>query len=165
MHSAVARAAAGLDAGSAIGVEPCGVTVVTSIDAALDDGSTDVLIDYTHPSQRKLHVEAAVRRGIPVVIGTTGFTADEFEALDRYAAAEGVALATGNMSLTAAALQHFALQAAAIAQLQHWSIREVCKPDKPDVPSGTASELAELMAEVAPGWATTIESDVDIAAA
>ena len=150
LHSAVARTAAGQDAGSAIGLPACGVTIVASIDAALDD-RTDVLIDYTHPSQRTLHVEAAVRRRIPAVIGTTGFTSAEFDALDRLAISEGVALATGNMSLTAACLQHFALQAAAIEQLQHWSIREVCKPDKPDVPSGTASELAELMAEVRPG--------------
>ncbi|MBT6117218.1 MAG: 4-hydroxy-tetrahydrodipicolinate reductase, partial [Rhodospirillaceae bacterium] len=62
------------------------------------------------------------------------------------ARAAGIGLATGNFSLTAALLQHFAVIAA--AHLPHYTVLEYCKAEKPDVPSGTARELAELMAEV-----------------
>lgn len=145
LDSAVARTAAGQDIGTAIGADPCGVTVTADLDEALAR-QPDVLIDYTHPDARMKHVMAAIGRGIPVVIGTTGFTADEFEELDAAARAAGVGLATGNFALTAALLQRFAVMAA--AHVPHWEVIEYCKPSKPDIPSGTARELAELMGEV-----------------
>ena len=145
LDSAVARRAAGQDVGTAIGDEPCGVTVTSVITEALDR-QPDVVIDYTHPSVRMKHVMATIEHGIPAVIGTTGFTAEEFDQVDDAARAAGVGLVTGNMSLTAALLQHFSLIAA--EHLPHWTILEYCKPTKPDVPSGTARELAELMGDV-----------------
>ena len=145
LHGAVARKAAGEDIGSAIGEAACGVAVTASLEEALDAGP-DVLIDYTHPDVRMRHVMAAVSRRIPVVIGTTGFTADEFDELDRAAREAGVGLATGNFALTAALLQRFALMAA--EHIPHWDVIEYCKAEKPDIPSGTARELAELMGDV-----------------
>ncbi|MBT5415890.1 MAG: 4-hydroxy-tetrahydrodipicolinate reductase, partial [Rhodospirillaceae bacterium] len=114
--------------------------------AAALDRKPDVVIDYTHPSSRMANVMAAVERRVPMVIGTTGFSSAEFEEIDRAARAAGIGLATGNFSLTAALLQHFAVIAA--AHLPHYTVLEYCKAEKPDVPSGTARELAELMAEV-----------------
>lgn len=145
LDSAVARTAAGRDLGEAIGQEPCGVVVTVDLAAALDR-KPDVVIDYTHPSSRMANVMAAVERRVPMVIGTTGFSSAEFEEIDRAARAAGIGLATGNFSLTAALLQHFAVIAA--AHLPHYTVLEYCKAEKPDVPSGTARELAELMAEV-----------------
>lgn len=145
LHGAVARRAAGQDIGTAIGSDACGVTVTASLDEALDAGP-DVLIDYTHPDVRMAHVKAALSRRIPVVIGTTGFTAEEFEELDGAAREAGVGLATGNFALTAALLQRFAMLAA--EHIPHWEVIEYCKAEKPDIPSGTARELAELMGEV-----------------
>lgn len=145
LDGAVARKAAGEDAGEAIGEAPCGVAISGDIEDALAR-KPDVLIDYTHPDVRMKHVMAAVSQAIPVVIGTTGFTADEFDQLDAAARDAGVGLATGNFALTAALLQRFALMAA--EHIPHWTVLEYCKASKPDVPSGTARELAELMGEV-----------------
>ena len=145
LNSAVARRAAGSDVGLAIGDEACGVVVVGTIEEALASGP-DVVIDFTHPSVRMKHVMAAIDQSTPMVIGTTGFTAEEFEVLDAAAREAGVGLVTGNMSLTAALLQHLCLIAA--AHVPHWTIVEYCKATKPDVPSGTARELAELMGAV-----------------
>ncbi|MDA0705021.1 MAG: 4-hydroxy-tetrahydrodipicolinate reductase [Proteobacteria bacterium] len=145
LDSAVARAAAGRDLGEAIGQEPCGVVVTDDLGAALDR-KPDVVIDYTHPSVRMANVMAAVERKVPMVIGTTGFSSPEFEEIDHAARTAGIGLATGNFSLTAALLQHFAVMAA--AHLPHYTVLEYCKAEKPDVPSGTAREVAELMAEV-----------------
>lgn len=143
--SAVAREAAGVDVGTAVGVQDCGVSVVSDINEALES-QPDVLIDYTHPDVGLLHAMSAVEHSVPTVIGTTGFTARNFDTLDAAARDAGIGLVTGNMSLTAALLQHFSLQAA--EHIPNWTILEYCKASKPDVPSGTARELAELMGKV-----------------
>ena len=70
---AVARRAAGQDAGSAAGLDPCGIIVSDTVEEALT-GETDVLIDYTHPEAVRGNVEVALNRGIGAVIGTSGLT-------------------------------------------------------------------------------------------
>lgn len=142
---AMSRRAAGRDIGGVVGAADCGVIAAGSLEEALAAGP-DVLIDYTHPDVRMSHVLSAIDRKIPVVIGTTGFTAEELNRLDRAARDANIGLATGNFSITAALVQHFALIAA--RHVPHWTVTDYCKPDKPDVPSGTARELAELMGEV-----------------
>ena len=77
LASAVARQAAGRDIGAALGGEPAGVRVVATLAEALE-APCDVLIDYTHPSAGKAHALAAIGRGIPVVLGTTGLSAADF---------------------------------------------------------------------------------------
>ncbi len=53
---------------------------------------------------------------------------------------------TGNFAITAALLQHLARFAA--PHVPHWEVVEYNKASKPDVPSGTARELAELLGRV-----------------
>lgn len=145
LSGAVSRRGAGRDIGELLGGGPCGIVASRSLEEALAS-TADVLIDYTHPDVRMAHALYAIERSVPMVIGTTGFSAAEFHELDRKARAAGIGMATGNFSITAALLQHFALIAA--RHIPHWTVTDYCKPEKPDVPSGTARELAELMAEV-----------------
>lgn len=145
LHSAIARRRAGEDIGTVVGVNACGVLVSADIAAALD-ARPDVLIDYTHPEAIIGHCLAAFERGIPVVIGTTGLHGSDMERLDAAARAAGVGAATGNFSLTAALMQHFALIAA--RHVPHWEVLEYNKPGKPDAPSGTATDLAEQLSAV-----------------
>lgn len=147
LDSAVARRAAGQDIGAAIGQAPSGVIVGADIEAALDR-RPDVLVDYTHPSAIKRHVMAAVARKIPIVVGTSGMSAADHEEIEHAALAAGVGVATGNFALTAALMQHFALMAA--RYVPHWEVLEYCKAEKPDAPSGTATELAEQLSAVRP---------------
>lgn len=142
---ATSRRAAKRDIGEVVAGRACGVIASASLEEALE-AKPDVLIDYTHPDVRMKHALYAIELGIPMVIGTTGFTAAELNELDRKAREAGIGLATGNFSITAALLQHFALIAA--RHLPHWTVIDYCKAEKPDVPSGTARELAELMSEV-----------------
>lgn len=108
---------------------------------------TDVLIDYTHPSAVKAHALEAIRAGVHVVIGTSGLAAEDYEELDAAARARKVGvLAAGNFSLTAALLQRFALIAA--EHVAQWEVLDYASFTKPDVPSGTARELAERLGEV-----------------
>ncbi len=145
LTSAVARQAAGQDLGEALGGATLGVRVAASLEEALA-APCDVLIDYTHPSAGKAHALAAIGRGVSVVLGTTGLTAADFEEIDAAARAAGVGVATGNFCLTAALLQHFSLFAA--RHLERFEVIDYAPATKPDAPSGTAMELAELLGEV-----------------
>jgi 4-hydroxy-tetrahydrodipicolinate reductase len=143
--SAVARKAAGQDLSAALGGPPLGLEVAASLEEAFA-APCDVLIDYTHPSVGKAHALAAIGHGISVVLGTSGLTAADFEEIDAAARAAGVGVATGNFCLTAALLQHFALFAA--RHLERFEVVDYASSTKPDAPSGTAMELAELLGEV-----------------
>jgi 4-hydroxy-tetrahydrodipicolinate reductase len=137
LRSAVARSAAGSDVG--------GVTVTAAVADALD--GVDVLIDYTSHEAAKGHALTAISRGVAVVIGTSGLTAEDFSAIDAAARARGVGvIAAGNFSLTAAMAQAAALLAA--RHLPSWEIVDYASAGKPDAPSGTARELAERLASV-----------------
>ena len=82
-----------------------------------------------------------------VVIGSSGLTAADFEQIDSAARKRSVGVvASGNFSLTAAMCQAAALLAA--RHLSQWEVIDYAKDTKPDVPSGTARELAERLGEV-----------------
>jgi 4-hydroxy-tetrahydrodipicolinate reductase len=143
LQSAVARREFGRDVGEALGGEPIGVAIAADIESALDS-RPDVLIDYTHPAVIRRHVALALERRVPVVIGTTGLFDEDFAAIDAAARAAGVGVATGNFSLTAALLQH--LSRIAARHVPRFEVIEQGPAEKPDVPSGTARELAEVLA-------------------
>lgn len=141
--AAVARGAAGRDIGEALGRAPLGLTIDATVAKALDDHAADVLIDYTHPTAIREHVSEALARGVAVVIGTSGLRPDDFAEIEAAAGKAGVGVATGNFCISAALMQHFAKIAA--RHLNDWEIVEYNKAAKPDVPSGTAIELAEVL--------------------
>jgi 4-hydroxy-tetrahydrodipicolinate reductase len=145
LHSAVARRESGRDVGELLLGAPVGVAITDDIEQALD-AAPDVLIDYTHPSVIRRHIELAFARRIPVVIGTTGLFDADFAQIDADARSAGVGAATGNFALTAALLQHLARIAA--RHLPQWEVIEYGRADKQDVPSGTARELAEVLGHV-----------------
>ena len=145
--SAVSRTSAGQDVGTAWGGDPLGVAVHGSVADALD--GVDVLVDYTSDEVIRANTLAALERGVSVVIGTSGLSADDFADIARAAADAGVGVvASGNFSLTAAMAQ-----AAALLVARHLPYREIidyASGGKPDAPSGTARELAERLGEVRP---------------
>ena len=145
LRSAVSRSAAGRDLGEAIGGDALGVPVLASVAEALD--GIDVLVDYTSATAVKANVMAAIDAGVGVVIGSSGLTADDFAEIDAAARARSVGVvASGNFSLTAAMCQAGALLAA--RHLPQWEIIDYASATKPDVPSGTARELAERLGDV-----------------
>jgi 4-hydroxy-tetrahydrodipicolinate reductase len=145
LSSAVARSAAGRDLGTALDREPLGVPVHPSVTLALD--GVDVLVEYTSHNAVKANTLAAVERGVGVVVGSSGLTAADYDEIDAAARDRGVGVvAAGNFSLTAAMAQAAALLAA--QHLPAWEVIDYASAAKPDVPSGTARELAERLAEV-----------------
>jgi len=152
LASAVSRSAAGRDLGEALGGDPLGTPVHASVRDALD--GVDVLVDYTSATAVKANALAATEAGVAVVIGSSGPTAADFGEIDAAARERSVGvIASGNFSLTAAMCQAAALLAA--RHLPQWEVIDYASAAKPDVPSGTARELAERLAEVrepAIGW-------------
>jgi len=119
----------------------------SSVAGALDAVAADVLVDYTHANVVKSNTLAAIERGVAVVVGSSGMSADDYAEVDAAARAKGVGvIAAGNFSITAALLLRFAVEAA-----RHLDSRELidyASATKPDAPSGTSRELAERLAEV-----------------
>jgi 4-hydroxy-tetrahydrodipicolinate reductase len=143
--AAVSRSAAGRDLGEAIGREALGLAVHGRVGDALE--GVDVLVDYTSPTAVKGNALTAIEAGVAVVIGTSGLTASDYAEIDRAARDRSVGVvASGNFSLTAAMCQAAALLAA--RHLPHWEVIDYASATKPDVPSGTARELAERLGEV-----------------
>jgi 4-hydroxy-tetrahydrodipicolinate reductase len=145
LRAAVARSAAGQDLGTAWGGEPNGITVTDDLPAALD--GVDVLVDFTSHEAAKVNALAAVARGVHVVIGSSGLTADDLAEIDEAAQVARVGVvAAGNFSITAAMAQAAALLVA--PYLPHREIVDYASAGKPDAPSGTARELAERLGAV-----------------
>lgn len=119
----------------------------SSVAEALDHVRADVLVDYTHALAVKANVLEGIRRGVNVIVGASGLSADDFAEIDAAAREREVGVvAAGNFSLTAALLLRAATEAA--RQLDAWEIVDYASAGKQDAPSGTARELAERLAEV-----------------
>jgi 4-hydroxy-tetrahydrodipicolinate reductase len=145
LAAAVSRSASGRDLGEALGGDALGVAVHGSVEEALDE--IDVLVDYTSAMAVKANALAAIAAGVAVVIGTSGLTAQDFAEIDAAARERSVGVvASGNFSLTAAMCQAAALLAA--RHLPQWEVIDYASATKPDVPSGTARELAERLGEI-----------------
>jgi len=141
LSGAVARKAAGCDLD--------GVAVTPTVAEALSAHTTDVYIDYTHPTSVKANVLTALDMGVPAVVGTSGMSAADYQEIATKAEKQGLGVvASGNFSLTASLLTRFSLMAA--SHLTDYEILDFAKYSKPDVPSGTAQELAERMGRIRP---------------
>jgi 4-hydroxy-tetrahydrodipicolinate reductase len=150
LTAAVARKSAG--------GEIAGAKVVATLEEALVAPS-DVVVDYTHPTAVKAHTLMALAKGRHMVIGTSGLTAGDYREIDAAArkAGRGV-VAAGNFSITATLLTRFAVEAAKyIADVE---IIDYASAKKPDVPSGTAREIAERIAAVRKPATTVAVADV-----
>jgi 4-hydroxy-tetrahydrodipicolinate reductase len=121
----------------------------SSVAEALDAVPADALVDYTHAAVVKENVLAAIERGVNVVVGSSGLSAEDYEEIDALAREKQVGvIAAGNFSLTAALLLRFAAEAA--RHLGAWEVIDYASAAKQDAPSGTARELAERLEGVRP---------------
>jgi 4-hydroxy-tetrahydrodipicolinate reductase len=137
--------AVGQDAGALAGIGPAGVAVVDDLAKAL--AGADAVIDFTSHEASARHAEACAERGVPLVVGSTGFTP---EAKARVAAAARripVVLAP-NMSVGVTVLFELVRQAARVlGDAYDVEIVELHHKRKRDAPSGTAVRLGEVAAE------------------
>jgi 4-hydroxy-tetrahydrodipicolinate reductase len=122
------------------------LTISGSVAEALDT-PTDVLVDYTSADAVKGNVMTAIRKGVHVVIGSSGLTDEDFSEINQAALEHNVGvIAAGNFAITAVLLQRFACEAA--KYLSHWEIIDYASDTKQDAPSGTTRELAFRLSEI-----------------
>jgi 4-hydroxy-tetrahydrodipicolinate reductase len=158
LSSGVSRSAAGQSLATAAGSASRG-SVYATVAEALASAAADVLVDYTSAAAVKDNVWTAVEAGVHAVVGSSGLTAGDYEELDRLARDRGVGvIAAGNFSVMAAVLRRAASMAA--QHVDRWEIIDYASDDKPDVPSGTARELAETLAQVRAPSVTVALSDL-----
>ena len=101
----------------------------------------DAMIDFTAPDAVEANVGAALERGIPSVIGTTGF---DHASVDTAAREAGVAcFHAPNFALGAVLMMRFAGEAA--EHMPRAEIVELHNESKKDAPSGTAKATAALL--------------------
>ena len=73
----------GMDAGTLAGLSPCGVTVTVGLEAAIEAGKPDVMVDFTRPDAVFENALTALQKGVAPVIGTTGLSDDQKAALKK----------------------------------------------------------------------------------
>ena len=101
----------------------------------------EAMIDFTAPEAVEGHVRAALERGVPCVVGTSGWDPGPAGEL---AADRGLALFVApNFAIGAVLMMRLAAQAA--RYLPRAEIVELHGEAKEDAPSGTAKATAELL--------------------
>ena len=137
--------ALGLDAGEQVGIGRLGVGITDKIGTVVDD--FDVLIDFTQADAVLKNLEQCRANKKRVVIGTTGLSAGQQQAI-RSASAEIAIVFAPNMSAGVNLCFKLAeLAATAIGDSTDIEIIEAHHNRKIDAPSGTAVRLGEIVAE------------------
>jgi 4-hydroxy-tetrahydrodipicolinate reductase len=134
----------GQDAGAFLG-KTTGVLLTDDIERVFAEA--DCLIDFTRPEGTLVHLEAALRHDVKMIIGTTGFSDDEKAQLRAAGEKIGVVFAPNmsvgvnvTMKLLEFAAKHFATG-------YDIEIIEAHHRHKVDAPSGTALGMGEVIAK------------------
>lgn len=134
----------GKDAGELIGA-PCGVTVDDDVEAAL--GLADCLIDFTRPEGTLTHLEVCRRRGVHLVIGTTGFSTEGKLAIQDASRDIPIVFAPNMAVGVNLVFRLLDVAARALAEGYDVEIIEAHHRHKVDAPSGTALRMGEVVAQ------------------
>ena len=107
---------------------------------------TRVVVDFTHPDVVMENLKFLIEQNINVVVGTTGFTDDRIQQIEKWLNKKSVGvLIAPNFGLGAVLMMNFAEKAA--AYFESVEIVELHHPQKADAPSGTATHTAERIAK------------------
>jgi 4-hydroxy-tetrahydrodipicolinate reductase len=127
---------------------PSGATVPLMADAgaAFDETTPDVVIDFTNAAWTPVLADAALERGVRLVIGTTGLPQSFVDDLARRCAERKLGgLIAANFTIGAVLMMHMAKIAARF--FESAEIIELHHDQKVDAPSGTSITTARGMIE------------------
>ncbi|HXH02605.1 MAG TPA: 4-hydroxy-tetrahydrodipicolinate reductase [Candidatus Competibacteraceae bacterium] len=137
--------ALGRDAGELAGVERSGVAVTAALEPELE--RFDALIDFTRPEATLAYLPLCRRAGRAMVIGTTGFSAEQ-KALLAEAAQDIPIVFAPNFSVGVnLCLKLLELAARVLGDGVDVEIIEAHHRHKIDAPSGTALRMGEVVAQ------------------
>jgi len=135
--------AIGRDSGEVAGVDANGVFISSS----LDPENFDVLVDFTRPQPAMQHLALCLKENKAMVIGTTGFSAEEKDSIAAAAKQIPIVFAP-NMSVGVnLCFKLLATAADVLGDSVDIEIIEAHHRHKVDAPSGTALGMGEVIAE------------------
>ena len=134
----------GTDCGLLAGLDPNEVLIASELDAGL----FDILVDFTHPTATRHHVDFCTTHGKKMVIGTTGCDAALEQKL--HEAGQKIAIVYApNMSVGVnLCLKLLQSAAAVLGDSVDIEIIEAHHRHKVDAPSGTALKMGQVIAEI-----------------
>jgi 4-hydroxy-tetrahydrodipicolinate reductase len=132
-----------------VGMSLHGVTVAADL-KALADANCSVVVDFTVAAAARTTLPWLAMHGMHAVVGTTGFSDDDFANFRRSFSASNCLIAA-NFAIGAVLMMKFAEQAAPYFDTAE--IIELHHNAKADAPSGTAVVTAQRMAASSNSWA------------
>jgi len=135
----------GVDAGELAGIGKAGVAVVGNIESIVDD--FDVLIDFSTLELTLANSKLCAQAGKSLVVGTTGFTADQKEQLNTAAAQTPLCLASNFSTGVNLTFKLLDIAAKVLGADSDVEIVEAHHRHKIDAPSGTALSMGEVVAD------------------
>ncbi len=135
----------GADAGELAGQGRNGVSVVGDINEVIDD--FDVLIDFTVPAATLANAKACGAAGKKMVIGTTGFDAEQKAQLATYTSAIAVCQASNFSTGVNLCFKLLEMAAGVLGDDVDIEIVEAHHRHKIDAPSGTALSMGQVVAD------------------
>jgi 4-hydroxy-tetrahydrodipicolinate reductase len=135
----------GRDAGELAGVGPIGVMVMSGLPL---DFRIDCVVDFSTPEGTMNVLPLCVSRKIPIVIATTGHSAEQRREIES-AAHETAVLYSPNFSLAVNVLFKLVREAAAALKGKGFDVEIIERHHrfKTDSPSGTAMQFAKIVQE------------------
>jgi 4-hydroxy-tetrahydrodipicolinate reductase len=126
-----------------------GTDLGDDLTATIQQTQAQVVVDFTTAGAGAPNADTILRAGARPVMGTSGFTPEQVNALDRVCREVKLGgVIAPNFAIGAVLMMKFAAEAA--RHLPHVEIIELHHDQKADAPSGTAVKTAELIAGARP---------------
>ncbi|MFT4614988.1 MAG: 4-hydroxy-tetrahydrodipicolinate reductase [Bacteroidia bacterium] len=135
----------GADAGELAGVGRNNVTVVSDLAQVI--GDIDVLIDFTVPAATVANVALCCDNNVAMVIGTTGFTAQQQATIDTAAQSISICKATNFSTGVNLCFKLLDMAARVLGDDVDIEVYEAHHRHKVDAPSGTALSMGQVVAD------------------
>jgi 4-hydroxy-tetrahydrodipicolinate reductase len=135
----------GADAGELAGIGRQGVAIVGELAAVIDE--IDVLIDFTTPEATLSNAELCAAHGKALVVGTTGFSAEQKAELLAYQKRMPLVIASNFSTGVNLCFKLLKIAAEVLGDDVDIEIVEAHHRHKVDSPSGTALSMGEVVAQ------------------
>ena len=145
----------GKDVGELLEIHDIGIQISEKMS---EDLSVDIIIDFSSPKSSMKILQLAKIKEIPILIGTTGFSEDDFKEIE-IASTQIPVLYAPNTSSGIAILKNILNKSKNLfSEDNEFSISETHHVEKKDSPSGTALDLQREIISVYPEAKVAIES-------
>jgi len=143
------------DVGTLLEIDETGIQISEKMS---EDLGVDIIIDFSSPKSSMEILQLAKKKEIPILIGTTGFSEDDFKEIE-VASTQIPVLFAPNTSSGIAILKNILNKSKNLFSEDHeFSISETHHIEKKDSPSGTALDLQRAIISIYPEANVVIES-------